>query len=75
MISYHCYSRGASTPTVWDTAKGSGLCAHLLSYKLIQSICLRLTALSTEYGFLLVADDTIGGFANLDLLHKPGVVG
>ena len=33
----------------------------------------RLHSLSKRYGFLLVVDDTIGNFANLDLLHHSDV--
>ena len=33
---------------------------------------LRLTALAKEFRFLLVVDDTIGNFANLDLFHSEG---
>ena len=32
----------------------------------------RLTALAREYKFILVADDTVAGFDNIDILHKPG---
>ena len=34
---------------------------------------MRLHSLSKQYGFLLVVDDTIGNFANLNLLHHPDV--
>jgi cystathionine gamma-synthase len=33
----------------------------------------RLSRLAAEYGFLLVVDDTVGNFANTDLLHSPGL--
>jgi cystathionine gamma-synthase len=33
----------------------------------------RLSALADEYCFLLIVDDTIGNFANVDLLHSKGV--
>ena len=32
----------------------------------------RLTSLAREFNFLLVVDDTIGNFSNLDLLHSKG---
>jgi hypothetical protein len=34
----------------------------------------RLSALADEFGFLLVVDDTIGNFANVDLLQSEGKV-
>jgi cystathionine gamma-synthase len=33
----------------------------------------RLSALAQEFGFLLVVDDTVGNFANTDLLHTQGL--
>lgn len=33
-----------------------------------------LTKLASKYDFLLVVDDTVSGFINLDLLHKPDVL-
>ena len=32
----------------------------------------RLTALATEFNFVLVVDDTIGNFSNIDLFHSEG---
>ena len=34
----------------------------------------RLTSLARQYGSLLVVDDTIANFANVDLMHKPGEI-
>ena len=33
----------------------------------------RLSRLAHEFGFLLVVDDTVGNFANTDLLHSQGL--
>ena len=33
----------------------------------------RLSRLAEEFGFLLVVDDTVGNFANTDLLHSQGL--
>ena len=33
----------------------------------------RLSRLAHEFGFLLVVDDTVGNFANTDLLHTQGL--
>ena len=50
-------------------------CAHIersINTTAYACIYVRLTALASEYGFALVADDTIGSFCNVDLFHSKG---
>ena len=34
----------------------------------------KLTSLAKKYDFMLIVDDTISGFANVDLMHGQGGV-
>jgi len=47
-------------------------CCLIFLHFLFVCFCTRLTQLARQYNTLLVVDDTIANFANVDLLHSSG---